>query len=74
MICTQKELISKITQYENIPVDHAINCPFDEIYKNKSEDETKYLKLFYEDQIKNKNKTVKLASVGILCDRDVFYY
>ena len=72
MICNQQELISKIIHYENIPIDHAINCPFDELYKNKTQEEINYYKLFYEDQIKNKKKSVKLASVGILCDRDVF--
>ncbi len=58
---------------ENVPIAHAESCPFDAIYKNKTTTELDSLKIFYEDQIKNKNKTVKLASVGIICDREVYF-
>jgi hypothetical protein len=53
-------------EFKNLSFEHALDCPFETIYKNKTEIEIYELKSYY-----NKLGRVKFASVGIIQDNQV---
>ncbi len=64
----QSDKVENLKLFLNVPFRHPPDCPLDLIYHNKTESEIKEIELKFDELIKNKNKKVKLASVGIIID------
>ncbi len=74
LINNQSKTLKECNIFENIPIEHAEDCPFDLIYTNKTEFELQQLQKFFENLREIKNHKVKFASVGILADKDVYRF
>ncbi len=64
-------LIDYLKELKNIKFDHSPYCPLKGIYENKSEKEIHKLQDYFQDLRIYKNKSISLASIGIVFDKNV---